>query len=301
MQHTQVASFYHAPSGTVSHVAYDHAGGSAAIIDPVLDYDSAAARVATQSADEVLAFVIGQRLTVEWILETHAHADHLSAAPYVKSHLGGKMGVGEHITEVQALFAGFYDLEPEFATDGRQFDHLFADNEQFNVGSLPAEVMFVPGHTPADVAYRIGDAVFIGDTMFLPDVGTARCDFPGGCATKLYASIRRLLSLPGETRLYVCHDYPPDGRQPTYESTVAAQRAGNIHVHDGVNEEAFVTMRTARDKTLAMPTLMLPSVQINIRAGNMPPPASNGRRYLKIPLETLAVTTTSGANQNEEG
>ncbi|MBV8464975.1 MAG: MBL fold metallo-hydrolase [Burkholderiales bacterium] len=300
MWQTQVESFFHGPSGTASHVAYDRRNGHAAIIDPVLDYDAAAARTSTQTADRIVQFIRSQGLTVAWILETHAHADHLSAAPYIQQQLGGRIAIGEHIRDVQAIFAEFFDLEPSFSTDGSQFDHLFAADETFRIGDLDAQVLFVPGHTPADVAYRIGDAVFVGDTMFMPDVGTARCDFPGGCATTLYASIRRILALPGDTRLFICHDYPPAGRGARWQTTVDAQRQANIHVHDGVSEQEFVAMRTARDRTLGMPALMLPSVQVNIRAGHMPPAAANGRRYLKIPVEVL-LPTTSDASQNEEG
>lgn len=282
-----IEAFYDAVTGTVSYVVYDRVGGRAAIIDSVLDYDPKSGRTSTASAEAIVAFVRREALTVDWLLETHAHADHLSAAQFLKSRVGGRIAIGEHIRTVQGVFKGIFNLESGFAADGTQFDHLFADGERFAIGDLGAEVMFVPGHTPADVAYRIDDAVFVGDTMFMPDVGTARCDFPGGDAHVLYRSVRRLLALPDETRLYMCHDYPPEGRQPAWKTTVRDQRARNIHVHDGVSEDEFVAARTARDATLEMPTLILPSVQINIRAGQCPPPEANGVSYLKIPLNAL--------------
>ena len=226
-------------------------------------------------------------LKVEWILETHAHADHLSAAPYLKEQLGGKIGIGAKITTVQKVFAGIFNLEPEFKQDGTQFDHLFAEDEVIRIGALTGRALFVPGHTPACMAYQFGDAVFVGDTMFMPDVGSARCDFPGGDARMLYASSKKILSLPPETRLFMCHDYPPNNRPIQFETTVAEQRAKNIHLHDGVTQEQFVEMRTKRDATLEMPVLILPAVQINIRAGNLPPPESNGKSYVKIPLNAL--------------
>jgi len=234
-----------------------------------------------------VAFVRAQRLAVDWILETHAHADHLSAAPYLRRVLGGRIAIGEPIRAVQGVFKEIFNLEPDFRLDGSQFDHLFRDGERFGIGALQGAALHVPGHTPADFAYRIGDAVFVGDTLFMPDVGTARADFPGGDAATLYRSIRKLLSMPGETRVFVCHDYPPAGRGPMWVSTVREQRAANIHVKDGVTEEGFVAMRTARDKTLSMPTLILPSIQVNIRAGELPPPEPNGVSYLKIPLNSL--------------
>jgi glyoxylase-like metal-dependent hydrolase (beta-lactamase superfamily II) len=226
-------------------------------------------------------------LTVQWILETHAHADHLSAAHYLRKQLGGRIAIGAAITDVQAVFKGIFNLEPEFHPDGSQFDHLFQAGEPFSIGALHAQALSVPGHTPACMAYQVGDAVFVGDTLFMPDVGTARCDFPGGNAHQLYQSVRRLLELPGDTRLYMCHDYPPEGRAAAWVSTVAEQRASNIHIHDGVGEDAFTAMRTQRDAGLAVPNLILPSVQINIRAGAMPAPEANGRVYLKVPLNVL--------------
>ena len=283
----QVQAFFDPATGTVSYVVYDARGGSAAIVDPVLDYDAKSGRTATRSAERLVAFVREQRLTVQWILETHAHADHLSAAPFLRAQLGGRIAIGEAIRTVQGVFKQIFNLEPEFRLDGSQFDHLFRDGERFRIGSLEAEAMHVPGHTPADVAYRIGDVVFVGDTLFLPDVGTARADFPGGDARTLYRSIRRLLALPGGTRLFVCHDYPPAGREPKWETTVAEERAANIHVKDGVEEDAFVALRTARDRTLDVPNLILPSIQVNVRAGQLPPPEANGVSYLKIPLNTL--------------
>lgn len=283
----QVQAFFDPATWTVSYVVFDTPGGHCALVDSVLDYDPKSGRTRTTSADQLIAFVRAQHLTVDWILETHAHADHLSAAPYLRKHLGGKVAIGSQITQVQNVFKGIFHLEPEFATDGRQFDHLLQDGETFAIGQLQAQALSVPGHTPACLAYQVGDAVFVGDTLFMPDVGTARCDFPGGNAHTLYQSIRKLLSLPPETRLFMCHDYPPAGREVQWECTVADQRARNIHVHDGVSEADFVAMRTQRDATLEMPVLILPSVQVNIRAGELPPPEANGVSYLKIPLNAL--------------
>jgi glyoxylase-like metal-dependent hydrolase (beta-lactamase superfamily II) len=272
---------------TVTYVVHNGPGSACAIIDSVLDYDPKSGRTRHASADQVIEYVRSQNLTVQWILETHAHADHLSAAPYLRAQLGGKIGIGGNITMVQKVFKGVFNLEPGFKQDGSQFDHLFQDGEAIPLGARSGEVFFVPGHTPACAAYRFGDAVFVGDTLFMPDVGTARCDFPGGDARVLYASTRKLLSLPPETRLFMCHDYPPADREVAFETTVAEQRAKNIHVHDGVSEEAFVAMRTKRDATLEMPTLILPAVQVNIRAGELPPEEDNGVAYLKIPLNAL--------------
>ena len=283
----QVQAFFDPATWTVSYVVFDAPGGHCALVDSVLDYDPKSGRTRTTSADQLIAFVRAQNLTVDWILETHAHADHLSAAPYLRKHLGGKIAIGSNITRVQHVFKGIFHLEPGFATDGRQFDHLFQDGELFAIGALQAQALSVPGHTPACMAYQVGDAVFVGDTLFMPDVGTARCDFPGGDAHTLYQSIRKLLSLPRDTRLFMCHDYPPAGREAKWECTVADQRAHNIHVHDGISEEAFVAMRTKRDATLDMPVLILPSVQVNIRAGELPPPEADGVSYLKIPLNVL--------------
>lgn len=283
----QVKAFFDPATWTVSYVVFDHAGGQCAIVDSVLDYDPKSGRTSTTSADALMAFVKDKALTVQWILETHAHADHLSAAHYLRKQLGGQIAIGAAITNVQNVFKGVFNLEPEFHPDGRQFDHLFQPDEVFAIGDLQARALSVPGHTPACMAYQVGDAVFVGDTLFMPDVGTARCDFPGGNAHHLYASVRKLLDLPGDTRLYMCHDYPPEGREAQWVSTVAEQRASNIHVHDGVSEDAFVAMRSRRDAGLAMPTLILPSVQVNIRAGAMPPAEADGRVYLKVPVNVL--------------
>lgn len=272
---------------TVTYVVYEKEGGPCAIVDSVLDYDPKSGRTRTDSADAVVAFVREKQLKVEWILETHAHADHMTAAPYLKGKLGGKTAIGDHITTVQVVFKGIFHLEPGFPTDGRQFDHLMRDDERFAIGALEGRVMFVPGHTPACVAYRIGDAVFVGDTMFMPDVGTARCDFPGGDARSLYLSVKKILSLPEDTRLFMCHDYPPTDRPIAFETTVGEQRRKNIHVHDGITEAQFVEMRTKRDATLQMPVLILPAVQVNIRAGELPPKEDNGVAYLKIPVNAL--------------
>lgn len=282
-----VTSFFDPDTWTVSHVVHEKEGGACAIVDAVLDYDGRSGRTRTTSADKLVAFVQENKLQVAWILETHAHADHLSAAHYLRGKLGGKIAIGAAITQVQTTFKRIFNLESGFQTDGRQFDRLLQDGETLAIGALEVRALSVPGHTPACMAYLVGDAVFVGDTLFMPDVGTARCDFPGGDAAALYRSVRRLLGLPPETRLFMCHDYPPEGRSPVWETTVAEQRANNIHVHDGVSEDEFVKMRTARDATLAMPNLILPSVQVNIRAGEMPPAEGNGVSYLKIPLNAL--------------
>ena len=283
----QIEGSFDPHTATVSYVVFDAPGGHAAIIDPVLDYDPKSGRTRTASADRLLACLRENRLTLDWILETHAHADHLSAARHLQAQAGGRIAIGERIREVQGAFSKIFSLEPSFRADGSQFDHLFAENESFRIGALEGRALFVPGHTPADAAYRIGDAVFVGDTLFMPDVGTARCDFPGGDALRLYRSIRTLLALPEATRLFMCHDYPPQGREPAWETTVDAQRRGNIHVRDGITEAQFVAMRTARDRTLDMPVLILPAVQVNIRAGALPPPEANGVSYLKIPVNAL--------------
>jgi glyoxylase-like metal-dependent hydrolase (beta-lactamase superfamily II) len=283
----QVHGLFDKATWTVTYVVHDGPGSVCAIIDSVLDYDPKSGRTRTTSADQVIAYVKANDLRVQWILETHAHADHLSAAPYLKKHLGGQIAIGARITGVQKVFKGLFNLEPEFAVDGSQFDVLLGDDQVIDFGTLSARVMSVPGHTPACVAYQVGDAVFVGDTLFMPDVGTARCDFPGGDARTLYASVRRILSLPDETRLFMCHDYPPNDRPIAFETTVAAQRERNIHVHDGISEAQFVDMRTRRDATLEMPVLILPAVQINIRAGEMPPKEANGTAYVKIPLNAL--------------
>ena len=282
-----VKGFFDHDTWTVTYVVYEKPGTPCAIIDSVLDYDPKSGRTSTAAADEVIAFVHANNLQVAWILETHAHADHLTAAPYLKEKLGGRTAIGANIRIVQEVFKGIFNLESSFATDGSQFDHLFAEGETFQIGQLAGEVMYLPGHTPACVGYRIGNAVFVGDTIAMPDVGTARCDFPGGDASILYQSIKKLLSLPPDTRLFMCHDYPPAGRDVCFETTVAAEREKNIHVHDGVDEATYVDMRTTRDQGLAMPVLILPAVQVNIRAGHLPPPEQNGVSYLKIPLNAL--------------
>ena len=272
---------------TVTYVVHLGPGSSCVVIDSVLDYDQKSGRTKTTSVDKVVDYINAYKLKLEWILETHAHADHVSAASYLKKNLGGKIAIGEHITQVQKVFQGIFNLGPEFKSDGSQFDQLLSSDETFMDGGLVGKALFVPGHTPACVAYQFGDAVFVGDTMFMPDVGTARCDFPGGDARTLYASTRKILSLPPETRLFMCHDYPPNDRPVAFETTVAEQKAKNIHVHDGISEAQFVEMRTKRDSGLDMPALILPAVQINIRAGEMPPQESNGTAYLKIPINAL--------------
>ncbi|MFO2462852.1 MBL fold metallo-hydrolase [Pseudomonas sp. 15FMM2] len=283
-----IQSFLDEASSTYTYVVYTEHGGQCAIVDSVLNYDPAAGRTDTTQADRVIAFVREYRLQVQWLLETHAHADHLSAAPYLRRELGGKIAIGQSISKVQGVFKNLFNLEPEFCIDGSQFDHLFAPDEVFHIGDLKAQALHVPGHTPADMAYLIDDQlILVGDTLFMPDVGTARCDFPGGDARQLYASMRKLLAFAPQTRLYVCHDYPPEGRPAKCLTSVAEQRANNIHVHDGVDEAAFVEMRTQRDAGLGMPTLLLPAIQVNVRAGHMPPPEDNGVTYLKIPLNQL--------------
>jgi len=282
-----IKSFFDPATWTFTYAVYDREGGHAAIIDPVLDYDPKAARTSTASADLVADYVQEKHLKLEWILETHAHADHVSAAHYLQGRLGGKLGIGDHITQVQSTFAKIFNLEPEFRADGSQFQMLLSEGATLPVGDLSLEVLFVPGHTAACVAYKIEDAIFVGDTLFPPDVGTARCDFPGGDARTLYHSVRRLLEYPAKTRLFMCHDYPPEGRTPRAEISVAEQRDKNIHVHDGVSEEAFVALREARDRTLAKPVLILPAIQLNIRAGELPPPEANGVAYLKLPLNLI--------------
>lgn len=273
---------------TWSYVVYDREGGSAAVIDPVLDFDQASGRTSTAGAEKIVAFVRQKDLAVEWVLETHAHADHLSAAPFIRAQLGGRIAIGDHITQVQGIFRSVFNLEKEFLVDGSQFDHLFAENETFRIGDLEGRVIYVPGHTPADMAWLIGDALFVGDTLFLPDVGSARCDFPGGDARSLYRSVRRLLELPEQTRMFMCHDYPPDGSRPHHcETTVGEQKRSNIHLKDGISEAQFVKMRTERDATLGMPRLIIPSIQVNIRAGQMPPAEDNGTVYLKVPVNKL--------------
>jgi glyoxylase-like metal-dependent hydrolase (beta-lactamase superfamily II) len=282
-----VRAFFDPATWTLTYIVKDPNSTSCAIVDSVLDYEAASGRTKTKSADQVIAMVESENLTVEWILETHVHADHLSAAPYLHNKLGGKIGIGAHITDVQNIFGNLFNAEPEFRRDGSQFDHLFTDGDTFSIGGMIATAMHTPGHTPACMTYHIGDALFVGDTMFMPDFGTARCDFPGGDARALYQSIQRLLALPPETRMFMCHDYMPNGREMQYETTVGEQKISNLQVHDGISEDEFVAMRSAKDKTLGMPTLILPSVQVNMRAGELPPVEDNGVRYLKIPLDAV--------------
>ncbi len=286
MMTPQIHAFFDPATATVTYVVYEGEGGACAVIDSVLDYDPKAGRTATTSADKVIAFVREHGLQCRWLLETHAHADHLSAAPYLQRQLGGEVAIGAAIQAVQQAFADIYHQHGA-TSDGSQFDQLFAPDQVFHIGALEVRALHVPGHTPADLAYQIGDAVFVGDTLFMPDVGSARCDFPGGSAALLYRSAQRLLALPPATRLFMCHDYPPAGREPRWETTVAAQRAANIHLRDGITEDQFVALRTGRDATLEMPTLILPAIQVNINAGKLPEPEENGVRYLKIPLNAL--------------
>ena len=285
----QVTSFFHEETFTASYVVADPETKQAAIVDSVLDFDHASGRTSTQAADAIVAFVRAEGLTVEWLLETHAHADHLSAAPYLQGKLGGKIAIGRAITDVQDVFGKLFNEGTDFERDGSQFDRLLDDGDSFAIGKIAAVALHVPGHTPADMAYVIGDSAFVGDTMFMPDYGTARCDFPGGDARQLYRSIRRLMRLPDATRVFLCHDYKalPNRKQFVWETTIGAERTGNVHVHEGVGEDDFVKMRTARDATLEMPRLILPSVQVNMRAGHLPEPESNGKRYLKLPLDAL--------------
>ncbi len=282
----RVDSFYDCATGTLTHVVHAGRGTPCAVIDPVLDYEPRAGRIATAALDRLGAFLQEQALSVAWILETHVHADHLSAAQRLKERFGGTLGIGAGVTRVQRNFAAIFAVEPGFACDGRQFDHLFVDGESFAIGALGGRVLDTPGHTPDSVTYEVGDAVFVGDTLFMPDSGTARCDFPGGDAARLYRSIERILSLPPRTRVYVCHDYRPGGREPLWQTTVAAERAHNIHLA-GLDAEGFVAKRRARDATLEPPQLLIPAVQVNMRAGCLPPPEANGVSYLKVPINRL--------------
>lgn len=286
MRESSIQSFFDPDTFTVTHVVSDSITRRAAIIDSVLDFDPKSGRTSHRSADRVVDYVRQSGLTVEWLLETHAHADHFSAAPYLKEKLGGETGIGLHIRDVQKAFKTIFNAA-DMNTDGADFNRLFDDGDHFNIGELDVRVVHTPGHTPACLTYLIGQDAFVGDTLFMPDYGTARCDFPGGDAATLYRSIRKVLSLPPDTRLHLCHDYPPAHRSPVWISTVAEQREQNIHVHDGISEAEFVSMRTARDKTLAMPTLILPAIQVNVRAGQLPPAEDNGVSYLKIPLNQL--------------
>ncbi len=286
-----VEGFFDHATSTVSYLVLDTATRQCALIDSVLDYDAATGRTATSAADKLIARVAELEATVAWILETHAHADHLTAAPYLKEKLGGQIGIGRHICAVQKVFGALFNVGSDMARDGSQFDHLFADDEQFAIGSVACRAMHTPGHTPACMTFVVGEgkhqAAFVGDTLFMPDYGTARCDFPGGDAATLYRSINRVLSLPEDTVLYMCHDYQPGGREVQFVSSVAEQRAANVHVRDGIGEAEFVAMRNKRDASLPMPMLILPSVQVNMRAGHFPEPEANGTRYLKIPLNVV--------------
>ncbi len=284
----QVKAFFHEPTFTASYVVSDPAMKRAAIIDSVWDFDQPSGRTSFESADEIVAYVTEEGLTVDWILETHAHADHLSAAPYLQEKLGGKLAIGREIVTVQGVFGKVFNEGTEFARDGSQFDRLLADGEVLMVGEIPLIALHVPGHTPADLAYVVGDAAFVGDTMFMPDYGSARADFPGGDARKLYRSVRRLMQLPDETRVFLCHDYKAPNREHfVWETTMLAERTANVHLHDGVSEVEFVEMRTQRDATLEMPRLILPSIQVNMRGGHLPPPEENGVSYLKLPVNQL--------------
>ncbi|ABD05168.1 Beta-lactamase-like [Rhodopseudomonas palustris HaA2] len=281
----RIRAFFDAPTNTISYLVSDPATRRAAVIDPVLDYDHRDGSVDVRSADAILQAARDDGLTIDWVLETHAHADHLSGAPYIKAKTGARIGIGEHIKDVQRIFRPMFNAD-DLRTDGSDFDHLFKDGERFSIGDLPVEVLHTPGHTPADIAYRIGDdAVFVGDTLFMPDYGTARADFPGGDAHQLYRSIQKLLALPPQTRLFMCHDYKAPGRDDyAWETTVQAQRDGNVHLRGGVSEQQFVDMRNARDATLSAPTLLLPSIQVNIRAGRFPKAQQNGVHYLLLPV-----------------
>ena len=283
----EVTAFFDEPTNTISYVVKDPNSNACAIIDSVMDIDYAAGRIAYESADEIIDFVRKNGLEVEWLIETHAHADHLSAAPYIQGKLGGKLGIGENIKIVQEVFGKIFNEGTEFQRDGSQFDRLFTDGDTYEIGSMKAFAMLTPGHTPACMTHVIGDAAFVGDTLFMPDGGTARADFPGGDARTLYRSIKRVLELPGETRLFMCHDYAPGGREIKWETTVAEERAQNIHVREGVSEDDFVAVREARDKTLELPKLIIPSIQVNMRGGNLPEPDESGKRHLKVPINEL--------------
>lgn len=282
-----VREFFHADTFTYSYVVSEPDGQQCVIIDSVMDYDPKSGRLGTQAADALIEHVRGRGLSVAWILETHVHADHVTAAPYLRKALGGKIAIGEQISQVQSIFKKLFNVEGDFRTDGSQFDKLVKDGDELQAGALTIQVMHTPGHTPACMTYVIGDAAFVGDTLFMPDFGTARADFPGGDAATLYRSTQKVLSLPPETRLFMCHDYAPGGREYAFETTVAEERARNIHVREGISEAEFVKMRTARDATLSTPVLLLPSIQINMRAGDLPPEEDNGVVYLKVPLNQL--------------
>jgi glyoxylase-like metal-dependent hydrolase (beta-lactamase superfamily II) len=283
----QIKSFFDKATWTFTYVVSDPEARVCIVIDPVLNYDPKSGRTLTQSADQVIEYITSNQLQLEWILETHAHADHLTAAKYLQNALGGKIAIGEKVQKIQEVFKGIFNLGDEFKADGSQFDHLIKDGENISFGNLNIESIAVPGHTPACLAYKVDDAIFVGDTLFPPDVGTARCDFPGGDASTLYKSIKKILSYPESTNLYMCHDYPPTDRQVIGRTTVGEQQGNNIHIRDGVTEDAFIQMRKARDATLEVPVLLLPSIQVNIRAGTMPPKEGNGTSYIKIPINLL--------------
>jgi len=279
-----IQSFFHEFTNAITHIVFDKVGGHCIIVDPILDYDPKSGRTHTAFATELMQFVLENQLTTEWILETHAHADHLTAAPFLKAKLGGNIAIGENITQVQNVFKNIFNFEESFTTDGSQFDRLLKDNQEINFGHLSVKVMHVPGHTPDGLAYKVGDAIFVGDTIFMPDVGTARCDFPGGDAAELFASIKKILNHPPETRLFMCHDYPSHHRSVSFMTTVETQRQDNIHINDRILKNEFINMRILRDSGLEMPNLLIPAIQTNIRAGCLPPPEKNGISYLKIPL-----------------
>jgi glyoxylase-like metal-dependent hydrolase (beta-lactamase superfamily II) len=282
--HPEVTAFFDEATNTVSYVVKDPASSSCAVVDSVLDFDYASGRTSFASADRIIDFIASQQLRPEWLIETHVHADHLSASPYIQRKLGGKIGIGDRIAVVQSTFGKIFNEGTEFQRDGSQFDRLFADGDTYRIGNLEVRAIHTPGHTPACMTHVIGDAAFVGDTLFMPDGGTARADFPGGDARELFRSIKKVLDLPPETRLFMCHDYGPDGREIRWETTVAEERTGNIHVHDGVTEDEFVAMRNARDATLGMPRLIIPSIQVNMKAGRLPEPDDSGTRFLKVPL-----------------
>lgn len=283
-----VECFFDEVTNTATYVVSEPDGNSCAVIDSVLDYDANAGRTSTTSADAVIDYIRKNGLNCEWILETHAHADHFSAAPYLRDKIGGKIAIGEHIPKIQRVFANIFNAGAAFEPDGSQFDELLKDGQKFHIGAMPVHVIFTPGHTPACVSYHIGDAVFVGDTLFMPDYGTARCDFPGGDAATLYSSIQKIFELPDKTRMFLCHDYKAAGRDMfIWETTIGIQKASNIHIHDGVTQADFVLMRDARDKTLGLPKLILPSIQVNMRAGELPPPEDDGHHYLKIPINRV--------------
>lgn len=286
-QTAQVTQFFEKDSSTFSYVVKDPASNACAVIDSALDFDYASGTVSYECADEIIAFIRSNGLSLQWLIETHVHADHLSAAPYIQDQLGGKLGIGEHISTVQNTFGKVFNEGSEFQRDGSQFDHLFVDGEHYQVGEMSCFAMHTPGHTPACMTHVLGDAAFVGDTLFMPDAGTARCDFPGGSASVLYQSVQRILDLPENTRVFMCHDYAPNGRELQFETTVGEEKLSNIHVGEGIQQEDFVKMREARDATLDMPRLILPSLQVNMKAGHLPEPESNGTAYLKIPINAF--------------